>query len=106
MNIPTPTEIEAVLDPLLLKIFTVFKDNHCVLSRQLWRGNEMEWRATTASGSYTATGSTPAEAVVNLIAQWPVQLAKRRAKLQAEIDALEPDTVRNGSFEHDDRGDN
>jgi len=85
---PTPTtEIEAVLDPLLDRLFTIFSDPYCVISRARWFGTQLEWRATVTD--LTATGSTPAEAVANLIALRPKLIAQRRAKLQAELATLD-----------------
>jgi hypothetical protein len=87
MNTPTTEEINGVLDPLLGRLYAVCNDSLCTIQRQFWFGKNLEWRASASE--YAALGASPTEAVVNLIALRPEQIAKRRAKLEAELAALE-----------------
>jgi hypothetical protein len=101
MNTPTTEEIEAVLDPLLDRLIAAYGGLVCSISRQKWKSEQTkEWRATADGGNYTTSGNTPVEAVVNLLAMRPKQIAKRRAELEAALAALEPEPAEPQPPEH------
>jgi len=91
MNTPTTEEIEALIDPLLHRLNTVFPNEYATIARFRFSAEgKTIWSAGVSSSPMNIEGLTPTEAVVNLIAKKPT-VAQRREKLLAELAALGPE---------------